>query len=1113
MAINSTPLDQLKSFLNQLFQFDSQDLDFGVYKILHYKKKEIANFIDQLLVDKVKAELQTLSADEARQVQELIVEFEKDDIIKGWLEADESEKKTLEKFGKDKINHYQELQAKATESSVSVETENQIYNHLTLFFSRYYDKGDFISKRRFGKNEKYVVPYNGEETHFHWANQDQYYIKSSETFNHYAFKVQTADSNLVVNFKLHNAQLEQGNVKAEETNFFMLSDKSPEIKEKDDSDLQFVLANKQPDVNEKEITIYFEYRPLGDDEKKKVKGNSKQDTLDEIAFDFLKKEFGTNPIFANLWKEQEGKPLLLKKLQHYTRKNKHDFFIHKNLKGFLERELDYYIKSELVNVDDLYVTDIDSHFDRLKHNLKTIKVFKSIADAIIDFVSQIEDFQKKLWEKKKFVLSTEWVITIDRLVEYVGEETAKPILEEAINNEKQVNEWKELFGVTDIGKEGERRRLPIDTKHFSTDFKYNLLSVVSDGRDIEAASNGLVVESDNYQGLNLIRDKFSQKINTIYIDPPYNSGGNDFLYKDKFRNSSWLTMIADRMPIARDLMAQDGLFFTSIDDKDPKNKVTHRLSTLLEAEFGPENYIENVIWVKNTTHNDAKTFSHNHEYIQAYTKDKNAAIQEHETFRRAKPGYVEVKELIQKLNKDYPTLDKISEELRILYREQEKNYKAEVEALGLEWNKETKRNNPWKGIRSYKYAEYRDASGKWVTQKDAKKKKANIHVYASADASWPNSSTLTKDHKDDNSPEFRFYKPQHPVTGKPCPHPSRGWLWSYESERKAMSFKKMNDQHMIHFGEDENTVPRLKKHLNTVTTDVSKSVISDFTDGEKELANIVGVRGTFPNPKPTTVVRNLLALSSKKTGYILDFFAGSGTTAQSTFQLNDVAERSMSFIIQDMAQNVHRTILPRIKKIAYTFDWKDGKPKDGSMNGLGVFFKYQRLEQYEEALENIAFNASEDAVQKALEFEQYIPKYFLEFETKGSQSLVNTAAMQNPWDYKLKVWDGFTYDTEQAVDLVETFNYLIGLHMQKCITKEVNGKKYQFIYGHNNANKSILVVWRSVKDWSVDDFKADAAALKSELKGFEYDLLYINDQAHIEGYQPIEEVFKNKMLS
>lgn len=1116
-----SPLERLKRFLNELFQFDSQDLDFGVYKILHYKKKEIANFIDKLLVDKVKAELQTLSADEAKQIQEQISELEEDDIIKGWLGADESEKKTLEKFGKDKINQYQELKAKATESSVSVETQNQIYNHLTIFFSRYYDKGDFISKRRFGKNEKYVVPYNGEETHFHWANQDQYYIKSSETFQQYAFKLPTHVGEMIIHFKLTDAQIEQGNVKESDKNYFILSEKEAEI-------------------TEEEATFFFEYRPMTAAEKKNIKGRSKQDILDEQAYERIKEIHSKNALLAKLWEApKDGKPLLLKKLQHYTRKNKYDFFIHKNLKGFLERELDYYIKSELVNVEDLYVTDTDTHFDRLKHNLKTIKVFKSIADTIIEFVSQIEDFQKKLWEKKKFVLSTEWVITIDRLVEYVGEEEAKPILEEVIKNEKQVAEWKDLFGeelfkdwsniqLIDLvplqeKKQGELDfsqsredakewlKLPIDSGHFSNDFKYNLLSVISEVRDIEAASNGLVVESDNYQGLNLIRVKFSNKINTIYIDPPYNSGGNDFLYKDKFRNSSWLSMLADRMPIARDLMAQDGLFFTSIDDKDPKNKVTHKLSTLLESEFGPENYIENVIWVKNTTHNDAKTFSHNHEYIQAYTKDKNAAIQEHETFRRAKPGYVEVQELIHKLNKDYPTLDKISEKLRSLYREQEKQYKAEVEALGLEWNKETKRNNPWKGIKQYKFADYRTEDGKWVKPKEAKARKAKIWVYREGDPSWPNASKLTTKHKDPEDPDYRYYTPIHPITKKECPHPAIGWRWPFESENST-SFTSLAHDHYISFGEDETKIPQLKRFLDTVSTDVAKSTMTDFTDGEKELANIVGARGTFPNPKPTTVVRDLLALSSKKTGYVLDFFAGSGTTAQSTLQLNDVAERSMSFIIQDMAQNVHRTILPRIKKIAYAFDWKDGKPKDGSMNGLGVFFKYQRLEQYEEALENIAFNASEHAVQKALEFEQYIPKYFLEFETKGSQTLVNTAAMQDPWDYKLKVWDGFTYDTEQAIDLVETFNYLIGLHMQKCITKELGGKKYQFIYGHNNANKNILVVWRSVKDWSVDDFKTDAATLKTELRAFDYDLLYINDQAHIEGYQPIEEVFQNKML-
>jgi len=282
--------------------------------------------------------------------------------------------------------------------------------------------------------------------------------------------------------------------------------------------------------------------------------------------------------------------------------------------------------------------------------------------------------------------------------------------------------------------------------------------------------------------------------------------------------------------------------------------------------------------------------------------------------------------------------------------------------------------------------------------------------------------------------------------------------------------------------------------------------------GTQILNNIIG-KGKFSFPKSIYTVESCISAGSygDDCPIVLDYFAGSGTTFHSAQLLNRTGLNFKTILIEQ-GNYFYTTLLPRIKKVAYSFDWKDEKPQDGSMNGLGVFFKYQRLEQYEEALENIAFNASEDAVQKALEFEQYIPKYFLEFETRGGQSIVNTAAMQDPWDYKLKVWDGFTYDTEQAVDLVETFNYLIGLHMQKCITKELNGKKYQFIYGHNNANKNILVVWHSVKDWSVDDFKADAATLKTELKAFESDLLYINDQAHIEGYQPIEEVFKNKML-
>ena len=1060
MAENHTSLDQLKGFLNQLFQFDSQDLDFGVYKILHYKRKEIANFIDQLLVDKVKSELQTLSADEAKNIQEQKAELEKDDIIKGWLEAEDEEKKTLEKFGKDKINQYRELKAKSTEAIVSVETENQIYNHLTLFFSRYYDKGDFISKRRFGKNEKYVVPYNGEETHFHWANQDQYYIKSSETFNHYAFKVQTANENLIVNFKLHDAQLEQGNVKAEETNFFMLADKAPQINEKDDSDLNFVLANKQPDVNDKEVTIYFEYRPLANDEKNKVKGNNKQDTLDEVAFDFLKKEFGSNPIFINLWKEQDGKPLLLKKLQHYTRKNKYDFFIHKNLKGFLVRELDYYIKSDLVNVEDLYISDTDTYFDRLKHNLKTIKVFKAIADTIIDFVSQIEDFQKKLWEKKKFVLSTEWVITIDRLVEYIGEEAAKPILEEVLKNDKQVSEWKELFGEKAIPRNQDDfkadlhawSKLPIDTRYFSSEMKIRLLNDLSKNIDIERVTDGFVQHSDNYHGLKLLQEKFNKGVQSIYIDPPYNTDASAILYKNSYKASSFASLMDERLKAARDLLKATGIVCVAIDDEEVTT-LRHILSSLFVKQVGIATVRSNPAGRKTKG-----KFAPAHEYALFYGDSLDAI-----------PSALEISD---KRLKRYPQIDDRGNFAWANFIRSGNNDRREDRPklfYPIFVSNADKLRVP--------EMKWSDDQGEYILQEEPKENETVVY----------------------------------PILQKESHSIEKNW------QRGHKRFMTELDEYRVRRPNDDLISIDFKTRMDESSLPVTwweKKEYASANYGAAEMKALFG-ENPFDFPKARKLVEDCIRTAGgvQPNSTIIDFFPGSGTTFHAVQRLNQYNKTKNKTILIEQGKYVYSVVIPRIKKVGYTFDWKEGKPKDGSMNGLGVFFKYQRLEQYEEALENIAFNASEDAIQKALDLDDYIPKYFLEFETKGSQTLVNTAAMEDPWDYKLKVWDGFTYDTEQAVDLVETFNYLIGLHMQKFITKELNGKKYQFVFGNNNANKNILVVWRSVKDWVLDDYKVDAAVLKEELKSFNYDQLFINDQAHLEGYQPIEEVFKNKMLA
>ena len=1052
MANNNSALEQLKNFLNELFQFDSQDLDFGVYKILHYKRKEIKNFIDNLLVDKVKEQLQTLSQDEANKINEQLADLENSPAIKKWLEAknknDETRLSIYEEDYKVEIQQYKNLKAKATESNISVDTENQIYNHLTLFFSRYYDKGDFISKRRFGKNKKYMVPYNGEETHFYWANHDQYYIKSSETFQQYAFKITTPQDNMVVNFKLTSAQVEQGNVKADEPNFFILSEKEAEI-------------------GEKETNFFFEYRPLTDDEKNTFKGNNKQDVLNERALEALKSKYGNDVNLVKLWEtDKDGKTLLLKKLNHYTRKNKYDFFIHKNLKGFLQRELDYYIKSELINVDDLYVTEVDSYFDRLKHNVKTIKVFKNIADTIIEFVSQIEDFQKKLWEKKKFVLSTEWVITIDRLVEYIGEEAAKPILEEVIKNEKQIAEWKELFReeifkdwknitLSDFAplretKQAElnfsqRRKdakewlkLPIDTVHFSKEFKISLLDILSGKIDLEDENDGLILHSDNYHGVKILKNKFYNSLRCIYLDPPYNTPHSQIIYKNSFKHSSWITLLENRFIESKDLLKTNSLLSIAIDDYEMV-----QLCNVAEKVYSDRD--RDIIIVNHHPQGSGGiNVSRTHEYALMLT-----------------PKYIDVLEG-----------DKIDDYIE--HRSFMRSGTAE--------------NNFRKGRKNSFYA---------ILVEPETKKVMAVEEPPELDENYP-----LEDTKDG-------YKRIYPLSKDGT---ERVWRTSYKSknistlpERLICSENYTIYQVIFHEGK-----------RNEIFSNWTDTKYNAGTHGTSVLTKLFGGTLPFSYPKSIYTVRDIIEAGthSDSESITLDYFAGSGTTAHAIQILNKdyFEEGKRKFVLVEQGSYTFTVIIPRIKKVAFSFNWENGKPENNSMNGLGVFFKYQRLEQYEEALENIAFTANKDAQQQALEFDQYVPKYMLEFETKNSQTLVNTAAMKDPWDYKLKVWDGFTYDTEQAVDLVETFNYLIGLHMQKCMTKELNGIKYQFIYGHNNANKNILAVWRSVKDWKIEDYKADSEALKEELKNYKYDLLYINEQAHIEDYQPIEEVFKNKML-
>ena len=200
---------------------------------------------------------------------------------------------------------------------------------------------------------------------------------------------------------------------------------------------------------------------------------------------------------------------------------------------------------------------------------------REIGEDIIEFLTQIEDFQKRLWEKKRFVLSTDYVITLDKIKEYAGEEFLSNLIDTILKNEKQLKEWEEL----DFGKmekeedlylrkdliDAEYKKLPLDTKYFSEDFKEQLLENLTKNHNLDDILDGLLIKSENWQALNTILAKYKEQVQTIYIDPPFNTG-DDFLYKDNFQNSTWLSLISDRIALINKLLKDNGTFYLHLDE-------------------------------------------------------------------------------------------------------------------------------------------------------------------------------------------------------------------------------------------------------------------------------------------------------------------------------------------------------------------------------------------------------------------------------------------------------------------------------------------------------------------------------------------------------------------
>ena len=191
-------LEKFQNLLRELFQFDCAELDFGIYRIMNYRRDVVEQFIADKLPAVVASELDRGSLAQQAQANADLEQARKDALIhRGACAIDGDGELAAHLHGTPTGQAYLDAQAAV---------ERDIYNHLYTFFSRYYQDGDFISKRRYSGNKRYAIPYNGEEVYFHWANSDQYYVKTDEHFRNYDW---TAPNGVTVHFQLRSANVEQ----------------------------------------------------------------------------------------------------------------------------------------------------------------------------------------------------------------------------------------------------------------------------------------------------------------------------------------------------------------------------------------------------------------------------------------------------------------------------------------------------------------------------------------------------------------------------------------------------------------------------------------------------------------------------------------------------------------------------------------------------------------------------------------------------------------------------------------------------------------------------------------------------------------------------------------
>ena len=975
----------------ELFQLDEAErLDFGFYRVIRHHNQEVKAFLGQVVekngskaleggkLSEILATVFRKADDEESAGDRLrLKQIEGEFGIKPGM--NDQERLDLldqaERFPafKSKVDEYRSLQEQLRASENVGTDRREVLNRLYQFFSRHYQDGDFIVERRYGRDGSRYIRSTGEDTEFHWATEDMYYIKSGDTFTD--FTVRLSNGERIV-FSVEPEELQKTRAG---------------LKPTDKAHYEIDTVSK---AEEGRYVVLLKY----------LKGAQSNKQKDDIV-KAIQGHINADEAELKRW------------LNHFVARNQSDFFIHKRLGAALREDLDIFLKTEVLNADQLLIdTDLPRRLIRVGRNVR------EIGQRIIDFLAVLEDFQKSLWEKKKLVFTTRYVITLDRIAKLAGEDWLVAHLQQIIPAQR--TEWKELglgdistpdqcreVVPADLAQEAETRWLPfpLDTKNFPDTLRWSLTEALTVTNDLDESLDGVAIHSDNWQALNTITEKYRGSVQVLYNDPPYNTDAGPISYKNGYRHASWLAMMADRHSSLKPILTSDAILCITIDDSE-----LHRLRSFIDTNLS-EYGVLGICPIKNNPAGRTATtgFSICHEYAVFLGIE----------------GWANVNRLEHS-------------------EDQKARYKEKDELGYFEWTNFRKHG----GVNTYRTTRPRQFYPFYVKGSDIR-----IPVLE-----WDNSQRTYKILDAPNADEEEVW----PIDSKGN---ERIWDFTVPTARKNLHHFKVRDD-----SKGKTAIYR-KWRINDdgllPQTWWDKKEYSAVEYGTNLLSRMFGSAHKFIFPKSVHAVADCLRVSGLRNNLeatVIDCFGGSATTAHATMLLNQQDLGHRQFILFEANDYFDVATLPRLKKAAASNLWKDGSAVD--LRGPGVFMRVQRLEQYDDTLENLALVRGNEQVALAFENIAFSIQYRLDREARRLFQSVDH--FRSPFGYSIKCAQGGGEAVDREVDLVESLIYLLGLDVAR-LYREDQGV---VVTGSDRRNRSVTVLFRECdRDGNEDWCKAKMA--------------------------------------